>query len=855
MATSTIELRGVRVHNLKNIDLDVPLHRLVVVCGVSGSGKSSLAFDTLYAEGQRRFVESLSPAARQFIERLERPDADRIEHIPPAIAVRQQTTTIGNRSTVATATEIHDSLRLMFARIGRIICPNCGNEVRADSPDSVLERLQHVPAGRRLLIGFPFNAATADGASDLAAALNREGFRRAIVDGRTVEWNRPEGLPQPDRPSDPVWIVVDRLMSGKTAPERVVDSLELAFRSGDDRCVLLVEVKDDESETTAAERIEIDGRTWNVHHLSRRLLCPGCRREFAEPDPRLFNFNSPLGACPHCQGVGTVPAGDKLETCPACHGARLQPAALAVRIDGMNIADVCRTTVERALPLLQDLGRQRTGEERQIVAVLLEQMESRLNYLQEVGLGYLTLDRAMKSLSGGEAQRVSLTAALGSRLVHALYVLDEPSAGLHPRDSERVIQAIRSLRNAGNTVVVVEHEDAFIRAADDVVEIGPGAGWKGGEVVFHGPPNELIQNSESLTADFLAGRSVVQIRSAEVRRPLARGSLRLVGAREHNLKNLTVEFPLGALCVVTGVSGSGKSTLVENTLYPALCRALQQPCAVTPVGSYDQLDGADQIDQVILVDQSPIGRTPRSNPVTYLKAFDDIRRLFAQTAEAKVRNFGPRHFSFNAKGGGGCPRCQGNGSISINMQFLANVAMTCPECHGTRYRREILDARYRGQTIADVLAMTADEAFRFFRGQSKIQKRLRFLKEVGLDYVPLGQPATTLSGGESQRLKLASFLATGTQSRTLFLLDEPTTGLHPADVATLLRCFEGLLAIGHSILVIEHNLDVVRAADYVIDLGPEAGDAGGTVVAQGTPEEIAQCPQSITGRYLRQSRG
>jgi excinuclease ABC subunit A len=555
------------------------------------------------------------------------------------------------------------------------------------------------------------------------------------------------------------------------------------------------------------------------------------------------------------------------ETCPACRGDRLQPLALAVRVGSqtsevrgqrpgesrlLSIAELCRLEIPAAVSFLESVAATISPAERTMTKAIFDELRTRLRYLAEVGLDYLTLDRQARTLSGGEAQRVALTGTLGSTLVNTLYVLDEPSAGLHPRDSERVIAAIKRLRDARNTVVVVEHEDAFIRQAEQVIDVGPGAGREGGEIIFQGPPAGLLEGEGSVTGAYLSGRRFIPIPQPEQRRA-PNAWLTLTGARHHNLKNLTVEFPLGVLCVVTGVSGSGKSTLIDETLYPALCRALKQPCATESPGAFDALAGVEQIDEVVLADQSPIGRTPRSNPVTYLKAFDEIRKIFADTPDAKLRNLTATAFSFNAAAGGRCPKCQGSGVVEVEMQFLADISMTCPECHGTRYRPEVLEVKYRNLTIADVLALTVREAFSFFRTHRKLQRQLKFLKDVGLDYLPLGQPATTLSGGESQRLKLASFLASGTRSRTLFLIDEPTLGLHTADVAQLLTCFESLLAVGHSLIVVEHDLDVIRSADWVIDLGPEAGDAGGRIVASGTPERIAQTDESITGEHLRRT--
>ncbi|HUG93373.1 MAG TPA: excinuclease ABC subunit UvrA [Planctomycetaceae bacterium] len=958
------------MHNLKNIDLDVPLGRMIVLCGVSGSGKSSLAFDTLYAEGQRRYIDTFSPYVRQFLDRIPRPDADRIEPIPPAIAVRQAAGALSVKSTLATATEIHDALRLLYARVGRVVCAECGAVIQRDTPQAVAAAIQRIAEGTRIQICFPRRVAAggppaADGAPvpvaiDAGAAgegrtegrqagrpsprevddagLRGEGFSRVIVGGRT----RSVGdLADAEVDADgELWVVVDRIVAGRVTAERIHDSLETAFRHGGERCLLLTSVDRGGRETAvSAETARVDEGEWHVRRFNAALRCETCGVEFAEPEPRLFSFNAPLGACPECHGFGRVPAislervvpdpakslregaiapwttpayrheldellalaGDygipadvpfaehepehvrlirdgvperdfggltgffrwlerhryevaarialvrwrSYETCSACDGGRLQPLALAVRVIGRdsqpNIAELCRWDVARALTFCRSLREDLADDDRAAADVALDEIQARLEYLEQVGLGYLTLDRPIRTLSGGEARRVALTAALGSRLVNTLYVLDEPSAGLHPRDSRRVIDAIRRLRDAGNTVVVVEHEDEFIRAADHVVEIGPGAGREGGRVVFQGTPGELAAGT-TITAQHLArsepGSGSPPAGPPPPPRPPCpprppSGWLRLVGACAHNLRNITVEFPLGVLCVVAGPSGSGKSTLVEETLYPALCRHLRQPCGVEQPGPFEALEGFEAIDQVVLADPSPIGHSSRSNAATYLKAFDEIRKVFAETPDARGRNLGAAAFSFNSPAGGRCPKCLGTGTVAIDMQFLADVTMTCPECGGRRYRGEILDVTYRGCSIADVLDMTLAEAFTFFRTRRSLLRRLKPLKDVGLDYLPLGQPATTLSGGESQRLKLARLLSAGTRARTLFVIDEPTTGLHPADIERLLVCFDELLEVGHSLVVVEHNADVIRRADHVIELGPGAGAEGGAVVAAG----------------------
>ena len=997
-----IQLRGVRVHNLKGIDLDLPSRRLIAFCGVSGSGKTSLAFDTLYAEGQRRYIESFSAYTRQFLEQLEKPDAEHIAAIPPAVAVTHQDPTPSSRATVGTATEVDDYLRLLFAKVGRVYCYGCGREIRRESANSVARQIQtDLPLGRRFQIAFPQSC---DSPSDWDAAqveLRENGFVRAIIAGRTVDLARPTPLPK--NVAAQAWaegpveylVIVDRLSATEVPPPRLLDSLETAFDRGSGRCRILIEqpasgvatpaegrasrpstassvAKTVSSEVpssdplavpgaelaadrrTATERprsdlaavhatdvLVVDGHGWEVRSYNRYLCCEPCGIIYRELDPRLFSFNSALGACPACEGFGNrveidmnlvvpdprktlregaiapwntpgyrheleellalapdyglpvdvpyaelsdeqrqliregVPARSfgglngfftwlerrkykmpirvflsrwrSYVPCPVCHGARLRPETLAVRVGGprgRNMADLHEAKIADTLRFFREVTWSPT--EHQIARVMLDQVLARLEFLERVGLGYLQLNRPLRTLSGGEAQRVSLTSAMGSSLVDMLYVLDEPSVGLHPSDVHRLIHSVESLRDRGNTVVVVEHEEAMLRAADYLVEIGPGAGENGGQIVFQGTLDQMLASSHSLTGDFLAGRRGVALPNQ--RRQPQRGWLRLTGARGNNLKNLTVEFPLGLLCLVTGVSGAGKSTLVQDTLYGALCRRKRKETG-EPL-PYDDVIGAGQIDDVILIDQSPIGRSPRSNPVTYVKAFDEIRAVFAETIEARTHNYGASHFSFNVDGGR-CDKCKGDGYLAIDMQFLADVFMKCDECGGTRYRPEILHIQYRQRNIAEVLEMTVRQAFAFFRGQNKVQDKLRRLIDVGLDYLRLGQPANTLSAGEAQRLKLATYIATARRNRTLFIMDEPTTGLHHADIVQLLDCFEMLLSAGHSLLIVEHNLQMIKAADYIIDLGPGPAEAGGQVVIQGSPEQIAACPDSITGHFLR----
>jgi len=954
-----IVLRGVRVHNLKSIDLDIPHQKLIVLCGLSGSGKSSLALDTLYAEGQRRYIESFSAYTRQFLQRLEKPEAERIDNIPPAIAVTNKNTNRSSRSTVGTATETSDYMRLLMAKIGRVFCLQCGREVQCDSPQSAAGVLAGLPQGTRYMIAFSCPLSDENSAEQWAAELREDGFVRAIVEERLVNLdaaeifsgNRTPSVSLPEvveksaevAPStDPLssfsipYVVVDRLAAGSTSDGRLRDSLETAFTKGGGRCYAFIE--NGKSATNAASPpFLIDGKPWQRVGFSVQLTCEDCGIEYPTPEPRLYSFNSPLGACPECEGFGNVIGIDmelvvpdpgksirqgalapwntpayahelknllalardydlpvdipfrelsehhremilhgvqergfggldgffawlerrkykmhirvflsrwrSYRPCPVCHGARLRPKALAARIGGKNFAEICAMKVRDAAVFFRQI--ELPDWQRQIGRMMLEQVHARLGYLETVGLGYLTLDRTLRTLSGGEARRVALTSALGSSLVNMLYVLDEPSIGLHPRDIDQLLGAIRQLRDRANTVVVVEHEEAIIRAADQVIEIGPGAGERGGKVAFQGTPTKMEQSADSFTGDYLAGRRGFSENGR--RRDPNHGWIRLAGARGNNLQNVTVEFPLGVLCLVTGVSGSGKSTLVQDTLYPALCRRLRKD-APKPY-PYDDVFGDGQLDEVIMVDQSPIGRSPRSNPVTYLKVFDEIRAVFADTVEARTRGYSAGHFSFNVDGGR-CNACHGDGYLQIDMQFLADVYMRCAQCNGARYRDEILDVTYRGRNIADVLEMTVREAFTFFRGRPKVQARLKRLIDVGLDYVRLGQPANTLSGGEAQRLKLAGYMSSAKRGRCLFILDEPTTGLHFSDVVQLLDCFDALLAVGHSLMVVEHNLQIMKAADYIIDLGPGAADKGGRIVAKGTPEMVARTPGSVTAGFL-----
>ncbi len=939
-----IHLEGVRVHNLKSIDLAVPLQQWVTITGVSGSGKSSLAFDTIYVEGRRRYFDTLSPKARRFLDQLPPPDADRIEPIPPTIAIRQRRAVSSPKGLVATATDIHYGLRVLFSRIGQLICPTCQIAVRSDSPEDSIALLQEIPNGSRYQITFPAVLRTDSQTQNFAEELSRQGFTRTIVNGRTRRLGDSQETIGSDR-DQTIWVVVDRLVAGRDDDSRIRESLETAALHGQGRWQLLIEADGSSNEVAQSTTSStIDEREFFVAEFSNRLECRKCSRIFAEPQPRSFHLNVPSSVCDTCQGQGTlatfeldrvienptkslregaigpwndpryqsefdqfievaelqnipvdipfeklddshhrlIQSGapgeefggldgffDSLQSqnkrpavrtflnkwqseipCPTCRGNRLRGDALAVRILDKNISEVLRMSVAEALTFFKRLTKELEENTRQAAQALIPEIHAQLQFLRDAGLDYLSLDRTIGSLSGGECQRVALTNALSSKLVNTLYVLDEPSAGLHAADNARLIKVLHQLRSSGNSLLIVEHDEAFICESDHVIDVGPGAGKHGGQIVFEGPPATLPQCIESLTGRFLAQNQTANVERA-TSGEIAGALLQLSGARQNNLKNLTVEFPLNALCVVAGVSGSGKSTLLEDCLFPAACRSLELECDrfLPPDCKIDV--GSDQIDDVILVDHNVGGRSSRSNAATYLNIYSDIRKSFATTSEAKRRGFTARDFSFNSSGRGQCPKCRGTGTIDIDMQFLADLSVTCPECHGSRFQRQVLNVKYRGLSIAEVLELTVEDAFAFFRNQSIIQKRLNALKQVGLDYLPLGQPTTTLSGGESQRLRLASFLASGTRARTLFLIDEPTTGLHPADVNRLIQCFDSLLSAGHSLVVVEHNLDIIRNADYIVELGPGAGDSGGKIIATGRPEEIAMDPGSVTGPYLQ----
>jgi excinuclease ABC subunit A len=913
--SDSISLRRVRVHNLKGIDVSIPTGRLVVVTGVSGSGKSSLAFDTLYAEGQRRYVESLSAYARQFLERMERPDIESVDGMCPAIAIRQRTPSRNPRSTVATATEIHDHLRLLFARIGRTLCPGCGAEVTRDTVESAVERLVGLPAGTRLLLAFPLPAGGTP-LADLFDRLRKKGFGRLLLDERAVGLEE-AASGSPELAGANLLVLVDRVEVAGSARARLADSLETAFAEGAGSAVVQV---------AGGPRLR----------FSEGFECARCARGFEPPQPRLFSFNNPHGACATCHGFGNlieidqalvVPdktrslAGGAIEPwnkphykgllaelkrmarrhgipmdvawselaeehrrlvlegdeefqgvvgffrwlegkkykvqvrvflsryrgyqiCPHCGGCRLRPEALWVKVGGLSIHEVCTLSVREARAFVAHLELARV--ERAVAGGVLHEIERRLRVLADVGLDYLTLDRPFGSLSGGEAQRIGLAAAIGTGLIGTLYVLDEPSIGLHPRDTDRLIAILQALRDQGNTVVVVEHDRSIMAVADRIVDLGPGAGEQGGRVVFEGSHQELLEDGRSLTAKYLRGE--LQNPTPTRRRRGNGVALTVTGARAHNLKGIDVRVPLGTFTCVTGVSGSGKSTLVHEVICAELLR--RRGRWDRPVGEHDGLTGAEFLDDVVLVDQAPIGRTPRSNPVTYVKAFDAVRELFAGTRDARDRGLTASHFSFNVPGGR-CEACGGDGQERVDMQFLADVSLICEACGGRRYRPPVLEVRYRGRTIDQVLDFTVHEALHFFANQPKLVRRLKVFEEIGLGYLRLGQPATTLSGGEAQRVKLASHLLRRPGERVLYVLDEPTTGLHMADVSDLLACLTRLLEAGASLLVIEHNMDVVKQADWLIDLGPEGGAEGGRLVFQGTPEALAARGAGATARYLR----
>ncbi|MCY1595398.1 excinuclease ABC subunit UvrA [Staphylococcus pettenkoferi] len=935
MKQPSISIRGARAHNLKGVDIEIPKNKLVVMTGLSGSGKSSLAFDTIYAEGQRRYVESLSAYARQFLGQMDKPDVDSIEGLSPAISIDQKTTSKNPRSTVATVTEIYDYIRLLYARVGKPYCPNHGIEIESQTVQQMTDRILDLEERTKIQLLAPVVSHRKGSHEKLIDDISKKGYVRVRVDGEITDVNE---VPELDKNKNhPIEVVVDRLVVKPGIETRLADSIETALQLSEG--TLIVDVIGDEE-----------------MKFSENHACPICGFSIGELEPRMFSFNSPFGACPTCDGLGQIlrvdldlvvpdpnktlnegailpweptssdfyptllkrvcevykidmdkpykkltqrqkdilmygSKGKKIEfmfrqrngqkrkrtmefegvvhnvnrryhespseytremmskymtqlTCQTCHGKRLSREALSVYVGNKNIGDVVAYSIGEALNYYDNL--ELSSQDRTIADQILKEIYSRLKFLYNVGLEYLTLDRSAGTLSGGEAQRIRLATQIGSRLTGVLYVLDEPSIGLHQRDNDRLINTLKEMRDLGNTLIVVEHDDDTMRAADYLIDVGPGAGEHGGEIVASGTPKQVMRKKSSLTGQYLSGQKLIEV--PEHRREITDRKLHIKGARSNNLKDVNVDLPLSTMTVVTGVSGSGKSSLVNEVLYKTLSKEINNS-KVKP-GDNDGIDGLDQLDKVIDIDQSPIGRTPRSNPATYTGVFDDIRDIFAQTNEAKIRGYSKGRFSFNVKGGR-CEACKGDGIIKIEMHFLPDVYVPCEVCDGKRYNRETLEVTYKGKNIADVLAMTAEEATHFFENVPKIHRKLKTLVDVGLGYVKLGQPATTLSGGEAQRVKLASELHKRSTGRSIYILDEPTTGLHVDDIRRLLNVLNKLVDNGDTVVIIEHNLDVIKKADYLIDLGPEGGDGGGTIVATGTPEEVAEVKESYTGQYLK----
>jgi excinuclease ABC subunit A len=866
--SDSISVRGARTHNLKDVDVDIPRNRLVVITGVSGSGKSSLAFDTLLAEGQRQYIQSLSIYARQFFDQMERPDVDRIDGLQPTIAIDQRLGNPNPRSTVATITEIYDYLRLLMARVGDVACPECGVPIAQQTPAEIEQTIRSLPEQSRVMILAPMVRGRRGTHREVFEAIQKAGFVRVRVDG--VAYPLDEVPPLVAQKMHDVEAVVDRVVIREGIEPRLAESVRLAIKHGDGVVLVVYQTPDAKS---AGESASADGLTrdaaWQERLLNTRYACPKCGTSIGEIEPRTFSFNSPYGACPTCHGLGIADIAVGLDAektngsslsviadaapCPACRGSRLRPEARAARLGGLAIHEIAALSVTEAADFFRRLTSASSVEPRlsadqqKIAKPIVAEVIRRLEFLLRVGTEYLTLDRAADTLSGGERQRVRLATGIGSGLVGVLYLLDEPSIGLHPRDNDRLITALRDLEQQGNTVVVVEHDEALMRASDYLIDMGPGAGSRGGTVVAHGPPNDVANLETSLTGNYLSGRQSIPL-PAERRKPAKTRMLQLTGATAHNLQSVDVEIPLGLLVCVTGVSGSGKSSLVVETLARALARKLNG--AEARPAPHQSLRGVAQLDRLVEVDQSPIGRTPRSNAATYSGMWDDIRTVFAGTKQARQRGYGIGRFSFNTKGGR-CEECEGQGVRRIKMNFLPDLEVPCPVCHGARFNRQTLSVRYRGKSIADVLAISVDEAAEFFENHDAIRRMLSTLVDVGLGYLTLGQASTTLSGGEAQRIKLATELGRPVAGHTMFILDEPTTGLHSDDIRRLLGVLNRLVDAGNSMLVIEHNLDVIKTADWVIDLGPEGGAAGGRLVVAGTPEVVADCAESHTGRFLR----
>jgi len=828
-----IVIKGAREHNLKNIDLEIPRERLVVITGVSGSGKSSLAFDTLYAEGQRRYVESLSAYARQFLEQMERPDVDSIEGLSPSISIEQKSASQNPRSTVGTVTEIYDHLRLLFARIGRPHCHRCGREISAQTIQQIADRILSLRPQTRIHILAPIVSGRRGEYRRELKALAQAGFARVKVDGRLYELGGEITIRK--NLAHHIDLVVDRLVLREGMEKRLADSLEVASRYGNG--VVKVERFSDEGSGKGKEII-----------FSQRFACVLCGVSCPEITPRMFSFNSPHGACPACGGLGSdlkVGRGSmEVRPCLECKGTRLRRESLQVRMGGKSIAEVTSLSIKEALRFLSTL--ELSQRERTVAQRLVQEIISRLRFMVQVGLDYLSLNRASATLSGGEAQRIRLATQIGSSLVGVLYILDEPSIGLHQRDNARLLGILRQLRDLGNTVLVIEHDRETIVEADHVIDMGPGAGVHGGEIVAQGTPEEIMRNERSLTGHYLSGR--MQIPLPAYRRKGSGSSLILKGVRQNNLKGITVEFPIGAMTCVTGVSGSGKSSLVVDALCQAIAQHLRR--SREKIGLFDEIVGWEHFDRVINIDQTPVGRTPRSNPATYTGLLTYVRDLFAQLPEARVRGYKPGRFSFNVKGGR-CEACAGDGIIKIEMHFLPDVFVTCEVCGGRRYNRETLEILYKGRSIADVLDLNVSQAVEVLGNVPSVREKLDTLRDVGLGYLRLGQAAPTLSGGEAQRIKLARELSKKSTGRSLYVLDEPTTGLHFDDIKKLLEILGRLTEAGNTVVIIEHNLDVIKSADYIIDLGPEGGDLGGEVVATGTPEEVCLVDRSYTGEFLK----